>query len=50
MSYYWYMNRQLVQDINDARYAGELESYWEGDTQDLYHQQQLEQQEQEQEQ
>ena len=33
-----------MQDINDARYAGELESYWEDETQDLYHQQQLEQQ------
>jgi len=34
-----------MQDINDARHAGELESYWEDDTQDLYHQQQLEEQE-----
>lgn len=46
--YKWYEMRLLYQDIKDARYAGELESYWEGDTQDLYHQQQLEQQEQEQ--
>jgi len=45
LSYYWYQQRQLVQDINDARYAGELESYWEDDTQDLYHhEQQLQQQ------
>ena len=42
--YAWYKNRLDMQDITDARYAGELESYWEGDTQDLYHQSLLEQQ------
>lgn len=37
LSYYWYKNRMDEQDRVDA--------YWDGDTQDLYHQQQLEEQE-----
>ena len=36
-SYYWYKNKMDQQDRVDA--------YWDGDTQDLYHQQQLEEQE-----
>ena len=35
-----------MQDIVDARAAGELESYWEDDTQDLYHQSLLDEQQQ----
>ena len=37
LSYYWYKNKMDEQDRVDA--------YWDGDTQDLYHQQQLEDQE-----
>jgi len=37
LSYYWYKNKMDEQDRLDA--------YWDGDTQDLYHQQQLEDQE-----